>query len=428
MKHSHKIALKISLIYIAIGILWIFFSDGISMVLASNQLQLYNIYQHSKGWLFIVLTGIVLYVLIFQRTRKLLLSRDALMKKEEELKRSKEHYQSLYSNNPDAVFELDKLGRIVKLNLEGEKMIGYEQSDIKGLKVSGFIIAEEMEASRKAYQEVLSGKPQKFEVTILNRTNEKLILRCSLLPIVVREEVRGVFGIARDITEFRKNEELMIVSEKMSVIGQLAAAVAHEIRNPLTSLKGFVQLMHMTKEVDENHLDIMMSEIDRINLISGEMLILGKKQEVHFQKENLSEVLRQVIVLLEAQAHLDDVSLHYKKEYSENAFVFCDANQLKQVFLNLIKNGIEAIEKNGVITIGLRFEENNAVIELQDNGTGIESELMEMLGEPFYSTKDKGTGLGLAVCFTIIARHKGTIHFDSEKGKGTKVTIVLPLA
>lgn len=189
------------------------------------------------------------------------------------------------------------------------------------MKPSALIATEEFDMCKKYFKEVLNGKSAKFEMNVINRKRERRLLRCSLLPIIVHKQVVGVFMIARDITTYRQDEELMITSEKMSVIGQMAGAVAHEIRNPLTSLKGFVQVMQASKETNDTYLDIMMSEIDRINLISSEMLILGKKRHVSFEKTNLCEILKQVITLMEAQANLNNVSI-LLKETAKGLFMF----------------------------------------------------------------------------------------------------------
>ncbi|MCG3055779.1 PAS domain S-box protein, partial [Escherichia coli] len=162
------------------------------------------------------------------------------------------------------------------------------------MKTSELIADDDQSLCHEHFRNVLKGKSAKYELKIVNQQGQVRLLRSSLLPIIVNGQVVGVFMIARDITNYRRDEELMIASEKMSVIGQLAAAVAHEVRNPLTSLKGFVQVMQATKQVDDRYLDIMMAEIDRINLISSEMLILGKKQHVAFEVTNLNEVLKQV--------------------------------------------------------------------------------------------------------------------------------------
>jgi signal transduction histidine kinase len=215
----------------------------------------------------------------------------------------------------------------------------------------------------------------------------------------------------------------------MSVIGQLAAAVAHEIRNPLTSLKGFIQLMQTTGSVNHDHLDIMHSEVERIDLISGEMLILGKQQDLQYQPENIDSILRQVIVLMEAQANIDNVSIHYKPYEIEPLYVMAEANQLKQVCINIIKNAVEAIphDQNGKVSISLDRQDGEALVIVSDNGVGMDPERIETIGEPFYSTKEKGTGLGLAICKKIIEKHQGKIVFHSEKQKGTVVEISLPL-
>ena len=148
-----------------------------------------------------------------------------------------------------------------------------------------------------------------FETNIQVSVEEVKIVRCSLFPIIVQGEINGVYVVMRDITNIRREEELMIMSEKASVVGHLAAAVAHEIRNPLTSIKGFIQLMQMTKELDERYLEIILQEIDRINIITSEMLILGKNQAVIYHEIDLRESIGQVFTLMKAQANIDNIEL-----------------------------------------------------------------------------------------------------------------------
>ncbi|WP_335872722.1 ATP-binding protein [Bacillus sp. 2205SS5-2] len=427
MNKASMIAIRISLLYSLFGVLWIFLSDKITLILAHDDMMLLMFLQRYKGWVFIVLTGGLIYLLIFNSAKRLIRSHYELEEKEQQLERSKQHYQSLYNHNPDAVFELDPKGRVKSINPEGEKILGFSKDYLKQRDVIELIGESSREDMKKHYQKAIQGLPQKFETVLQNGDQQKILLRTSLIPIIVHEQVKGVFGIARDITRLRENEKHMIRSEKMAVIGQLAAAVAHEIRNPLTSLKGFVQLMQTTKEVNEDHLSIMYSEIERINLIAGEMLILGKQEDVRFKKRNISEILAQVMVLMEAQANLDTVTLDLENRAKEDLWVMCDPNQLKQVLINIIKNSLEAIPDHGHISIELNQIDKEVEIRVKDNGVGINTERLTRLGEPFYSTKEKGTGLGLTVSYRIIEQHYGSLKIESEKGKGTVVIICLPL-
>ncbi|WP_350019741.1 ATP-binding protein [Priestia flexa] len=428
IKDARKAALKIAVMYVITGAVWILISDKFSRILAQDKFELYIFFQQYKGWFFMLATGIILYGLVYRHAYHLLQSQDELSKKDYELLTSHEHYQSLFKHNPDAVFEISKEGQVLSTNPQGEKITGYSRLQLKGMKTSELIAEENKNICHEHFRNVLKGESAKYELKIINQKGQVRLLRSSLLPIVVNSQVVGVFMIARDITNYRRDEELMIASEKMSVIGQLAAAVAHEVRNPLTSLKGFVQVMQATKQVDERYLDIMMAEIDRINLISSEMLILGKKQHVAFEVTNLNEVLKQVLILMEAQANFNNISLIAHYDSKRDLYVMSDPNQLKQVFINIIKNSIEAIINQGEIIVTLAEEEGFAVIQFRDTGIGMSEERVEQVGTPFYSTKEAGTGLGLAVCFKIIERHQGEIEFESEKGKGTLVTVSLPLA
>lgn len=172
----------------------------------------------------------------------------------------------------------------------------------------------------------------------------------------------------------------------------------------------------------------MLSELDRINLIVSEFLILAKPQAVHFQQKDVRGIMREVLSFLDTQAHLHGVQ--FRLDFAEEpALVHCEENQLKQVFINLLKNAIEAMPKGGVVRIEMRPEPNEQVkITIEDEGEGIPPELMPHLGEPFITNKETGTGLGLMVSQRIIQGHQGTLEVESEVGQGTKVVIVLPAA
>ena len=242
-----------------------------------------------------------------------------------------------------------------------------------------------------------------------------------------------VFGFCRDVTDQRRaerivkeSEELLRKAEKLSVVGQLAAGVAHEIRNPLTALKGFTQLFYRNSDSDSRqYYDIMLSELNRIETILGELLVLAKPQSGRYKPQDVSVILHEVISLLATQAIMQSVNI--QTEFRDDAIlVSCDRNQIKQVFVNIIKNAIEAMPDGGDVLVRLFRDGEVVVIEFQDQGAGIPADQLQKLGEPFYTTKDKGTGLGLMVSHKILTDHGGSLKLESEPGSGTCVRIVLP--
>ncbi|MDF9763570.1 MULTISPECIES: ATP-binding protein [Peribacillus] len=421
MNQSHKIACKVAIIYIIIGVLWIIVTDYISMTQAKEDVQIYAMFQHSKGWIFIFITGLFLYFIIRYWTGKMLRSQQEFNLKDEQ-------YQSLFNHNPDCVLELNLEGNVVSINPEAEKLLGNNSDNLKGKNAKHLINWNEREKVSVFFIQSLKGEAVKFETTIQNKSGEERIIRVTFLPIIVQAELLGVYAIVRDITESRREEELMIMSEKLSVIGHLAAAVAHEIRNPLTSLKGFVQLMDMTKEVNPLHSDIMLKEIDRINIISSELLVLGKKQDVAFQRVDLADSLQQVFTLMKAETNLNNIEMGFRVKTAVPIYIMADTIELKQLIINIVKNSIEAIDGNGKIDLSLQIIDDQAVVSVSDNGIGMVPERLERIGEPFYSTKEKGTGIGLAICRKIVHRLDGEMHFESEINKGTTVTIRIPVA
>lgn len=232
--------------------------------------------------------------------------------------------------------------------------------------------------------------------------------------------------IIRDISERKKNEELLINSEKLYIAGQLAAGIAHEIRNPLTSLKGFLQLIASGRSNGGNFYDIMKTELLRIETIVSELLMLSKPQIYDFAYKDTRQIMSDTVNLLETQAILHNVIIEFHSDYRP-LWVLGVENQLKQVFINVLKNAIEAMQNGGVVTIEMVLDEEETVsIRIQDQGSGISKEQLSKIGQPFYTTKDKGTGLGLMVTYKIVDNHQGQITAESEMEIGTTFIIRLP--
>ncbi|MBS8266610.1 GHKL domain-containing protein [Mesobacillus boroniphilus] len=212
--------------------------------------------------------------------------------------------------------------------------------------------------------------------------------------------------------------------EKLAVIGQMATAIAHEIKNPLSSLKGFTQLQQEKDKGDEQYYPIMLNEIDRINAIVNDLLILGKPHTAVKTHKKLVDIIHYVITVIDPHAQRKDIQMKY--DVDDSTVLLCDENQLKQVFINLIKNAMEAMPNGGTVTIHSKIEDGRALISVKDEGCGIPPEKLAKLGEPFYTTKQNGNGLGLMVTKKIIEEHEGTLNIQSEMEKGTIVTISVP--
>ncbi|MEH7075541.1 ATP-binding protein [Neobacillus drentensis] len=215
--------------------------------------------------------------------------------------------------------------------------------------------------------------------------------------------------------------------EKLAVIGQMAAAIGHEIRNPLSSLRGFTQLQQERYPNTNDYFPIMIQEIDRINSIVNDLMYIGKPKVIHFEKASIEEIIAYTLSITQQQAERQGVKVETTMA-GPLPPLDCDEKQLKQVFINLIKNAIEAMPEGGKIEIRVKvLEKQKMVVSIQDEGDGIPKENILNLGEPFYTTKESGTGLGLMVTNQIIKEHFGEFNISSELEKGTRVDVILPI-
>jgi two-component system, sporulation sensor kinase B len=219
-------------------------------------------------------------------------------------------------------------------------------------------------------------------------------------------------------------------NEKLQVVGQVAASVAHEIRNPMTSVRGFIQILsgsNNISEAEKGYLQICLDEIDRANEIISDYLSLGKNNELDEPgKINASKIASKSVNTLVSYATLHNV--HLSLETYEDAYVIGHTTRLQQMLVNLIKNSIEATRPNGIVRVEVTIKGQLVEIVVEDDGAGMTSTQIENIGIPYYSTKDKGTGLGLMVTLQIIKEMNGNWNVTSQLNKGTLFKITLPLA
>lgn len=308
-------------------------------------------------------------------------------------------------------------------------MFGKHQDDIIGGNVFDIYRKHfHCEDLTRFWKRVLEKKPWSGELNYQDEEQQDRWEQISLIPVEDSAgNVHQVMLISEDITNQKRSEKMLMKSEMLSAVGQLAAGIAHEIRNPLTSLKGFLQLMIQSKKYQKDYAEVMMSEFIRLEAIINEFLVLAKTKSNTFDPVQVNSIVEDVCMVLESQAVLNNVRIE-KQLSGDLPEILAVSNELKQVFINILKNAIEAMEDaEGFITIRSYFEKDSVFITFEDQGKGISKEVLEKLGEPFYTTKEKGTGLGLMVTFKIIENHGGSIHFESEEGKGTIVKLKLPI-
>lgn len=286
--------------------------------------------------------------------------------------------------------------------------------------------------SKEFYKNLWStiGKGQVWRGEIRNRAKDGTTywVNTTIVPFLnSKGKPYQYISIRTDITEMKRAEEILHRQDKLAAVGQLAAGVAHEIRNPLTSMKGYAEFL-LEDEVKEDRrefIEIILDEIHRVNHIVEDFMVLAKPKTVELHEKNILPIIQNVLSLLEFEARKKKVRMYFEAN-QDIVQIECDEDRLKQVFLNFIKNGIEAMPNGGDITVKVNVTREQVQISIQDTGVGIPEDKLKKIGEPFYTTKKNGNGLGLMVSYKIIESHNGTVYIESEVNKGTTFNIILP--
>lgn len=343
------------------------------------------------------------------------------------LVKKEDSFQQLLEELPLTVL-ITKFGIIQYVNPAGLRLIHASSlEEVLGMSTNSFVDTTSYEVLADRRTKFYSNKAISSVCYLINCLNgqQKYVDGFSL-PISYNGEA-AVVGIFKDISEQMLEDERLMQSEKLSTAGQLAAGIAHEIRNPLTAINGFMKLLRSSEHKNDNYFSIIESELKRIEFIVNELLILSKPQAAHISKPmDFLPLLDQVIILMNGQAALKNIEI--LPVYSEQSiWIKGEANQLKQVFINLLKNAIEAMSSGGIIHIHALSKESEAQISVKDEGCGMTEDQIKALGKPFYTTKETGTGLGFMITHNIVHNHGGAITIESIPQQGTTFTVTIPI-
>lgn len=332
---------------------------------------------------------------------------------EEALRTSEERFYKAFNASPIlmAIISIPSK-RFIDVNESWLNIMGYKREEVLNRTIYDRNIKENI----TLYEKISKARDQwpinNMEITFYTKYGEK---RAGLFSgdLVFLGDESCFLSIIQDVTEKVQFSKEMARLDRLNLVGEMAAGIGHEIRNPMTSVRGFLQIFCGRKEFApyKEHLELMIEELDRANLIITEFLSLAKNKIVVQKAQNLNHIVQALSPLIIADGMVTDK--HIEFELNDIPEIALDDKEIRQLILNLVRNGFEAMSPGGKMKIKTFRDKSVVVLAVQDPGKGIEPDVLEKLGTPFFTTKDNGTGLGLAMCYSIAARHNAKIQVET---------------
>jgi len=361
-----------------------------------------------------------------QMTRNLKVSRD-------ELRKIYDFQANLIEGSIDGIVATDKRGNIVVFNEGAEKVFGYASEEAIGkIDVADLYPPGQTEKVREdLYGEGYggAGKLANYETTILDKAGREVPVWLSASIIYEDGNVLGTVLFFRDLTERKRLERRVLESERLATMGQGVAYISHEIKNPLMVIGGFAhQVLRKIGQNGKNKekLEIIINEIKRLEEFLSDVTDFTRLSRPKKNLASINNVVEEVSTLLEQEFEAHHVAFD-KSIDPRIPRTLIDPKQIKQLFINILKNAVEAMPEGGKLSIETYLNDDTIEIRISDTGKGVAPEDIDDIFDPFVTTKPKGTGLGLAISRKIIEDHEGDMCIQSELGKGTVCTIILPV-
>ncbi len=378
---------------------------------------------------------------------------------------NEERYRNVVGSISDVILRLSPKGNIQYISPNLEAAYGYRPNDLIGKHLRSVVSAKDGQKVDGMIEKALRGEEIKnFEVTLLDKKGNTVVMDSTMAPVKSAEKVVALQGVMHDITrrikaeqalvhayhELKITQEQLIQSAKMAALGQLAGGVAHEIKNPLAVILQCANFIEYTPTIGaekrQEKLDMIKEAVFRADKILKGLLTFSKPVSLALQYSSINKMLEESLVLVEKQMVLTNIK-KTEKFTQGMPDIMADEGQIKQAFMNIILNSVQAMPNGGELIIRtyvkkltganesvserttdyFKLGDTVIVCEIIDTGIGIPGDKINKVFDPFFTTKPTGTGLGLSVTSSIIERHRGIINIESEKDKGTKVTIMLPI-
>lgn len=360
--------------------------------------------------------------------RSIVILRDITGRKQEEerLRQSEERFFKVFDASPAAMsIQLLSDYTLIDVNKNFSEITGYTRDEAIGKTPTELGLVVNMEDISKILQAKESGAVKNVKVTLRSKTGEELSVLFSAVLININNKP-CMLCMAHNITELMRFQDEMARLDRLNLVGEMAAGIGHEVRNPMTTVRGFLQIFREKKEFCNytEQLDLMVEELDRANSIITEFLSLAKNKSIDLRRSSLNSIVKTLYPLMQADAVKSDKNINLELE--DIPMILLDEKEIRQVILNLVRNGLEAMPPGGNLTISAFEEKGEVILSVRDQGAGIKPEVLEKLGTPFFTTKETGTGLGLAVCYSIAARHNAVISIDTGP-KGTAFNVIFNL-
>ena len=379
---------------------------------------------------------------------------DEHKKTEEVLIKSEQRYRELANSLPEIIFETDITGKITFFNQRAFEITGFSPEELrKGMHMLSLVVPEEQEKAKENIAKSMTGRnPGTNEYLLLRKNGSTFPALVRTNPIISETKVKGMRGIVMDITdrkqmenkleeyskhleelietrtlELRKTQQQLVKSERLAAIGELAGIVSHDLRNPLTDISSAA---HFLKEKGEAISEVQSKEkhetidkcINHSNKIINDLLDYSREIHLYLKENSIQTLLLDALDLITIPENVTIVN-----NVPETPKINVDSDRITRVFINLIRNGIEAITKKGTITINCKNAKDSIEISFTDTGTGISCDMLPKIFSPIATNKAQGVGFSLAICKRIIDAHSGTITIETVEGEGTTFTVTLPV-
>lgn len=348
------------------------------------------------------------------------------------LRNMKDYTTKLLETMDSGVISVDQHNIVQTINRKSEEIFQVKRDEVLGKNAEEVL---PLKVRGKSLYELGLKRGEKIEEEIELETKphvlKNLLINTSFLE-GEQNQAGGMVILVRDITRLKRLSEEINKNKRLASLGQIASAIAHEIRNPLSSIRGLAQFLFQScaqESEQKNDLKVIVQEVDRLNQLINQVLDFSRPKKLNITCFAIGDMITELVNLLKLESREKEIQFELSLECSRQN-LFADKDQIRQALMNIILNSIQAVPSGGIIDISLQLttyrNEDALLISIKDNGAGISQEELSHIFDPFFTTRSQGTGLGLSIAYNIIEMHQGTIVVESEKGKGTEVKIFIP--